>query len=115
MILKWGLSGKGRGCVWISFVRCSRGEDPEVFERRNTVGTLLQDRSIEDRARYYYYLPQGYTAAGLYERALLYLRRALEEGIRKNKVLKDAAFEPLWENLKFQLLVSNPPDADLPK
>ncbi len=82
--------------MWISFVRCSRGEDPEVFERRSTVGTLLQDRSVEDRARYYYYLPQGYTAAGLYERAILYLRRALEEGIRKKKVLKDAAFEALW-------------------
>ncbi len=89
--------------------------DPEVFERRSTVGTLLQDRSVQDRARYYYYLAQSYAGAGLYERALLSLRRALEEGIKKGKVLRDAAFEPLWENPEFQLLVSHPPDADLPK
>ena len=89
--------------------------DPEVFEHRSTVGTLLQDRSVQDRARYYYYLGQSYAGAGLHERALLYLRRALEEGIKKQKVLRDAAFEPLWENPEFQLLVSNPPDADLPK
>ena len=86
-----------------------------MFERRSTVGTLLQDRSVQDRARYYYYLAQSYAGAGLYERALLSLRRALEEGIKKEKVLRDAAFESLWEKPEFQLLVSHPPDADLPK
>ena len=87
--------------------------DPEVFERRGTVGTLLQDRSVRDRAKYSYSLAQSYAGAGLYERALRYLRRALEEGIKREKVLRDAAFEPLWETAEFQLLVSNPPDSGL--
>ncbi len=68
---------------------------------------------MEDRGRYFYYLAQGYMAAGLYERALVALRRALEEGIKQKRVLKDAAFEPLWERPEFQLLVSAPPPADL--
>ena len=61
---------------------------------------------MEDRGRYFYYLAQGYMAAGLYG-------RALEEGIKRKRVLKDAAFEPLWERPEFQLLVSAPTPAEL--
>lgn len=80
--------------------------DPKVFESRNTVGTLLQDRSVEDRAKYHYFLAKAYAAAGIFDRALLYLRRALEEGYGHRKRIPDEPeFAPLLENAEFQALV----------
>ncbi len=77
--------------------------DPEVFEHRNTVGTLLQERSVEDRARYHYFLAKAYAAAGIYDRALLYLRRSLEEGFNRkpDSIASEKEFEPLRENPLF--------------
>src|SRR6266849_6481138 len=34
--------------------------DPEVFERRSTQGTLLQERSVEERAKMHYTLAKAY-------------------------------------------------------
>jgi tetratricopeptide (TPR) repeat protein len=77
--------------------------DPQVFEHRNTVGTLLQERSVEDRARYFYFLAKAYAAAGIYDRALLYLRRSLEEGVgrKPDSIASEKEFEPLRENPLF--------------
>ena len=77
--------------------------DPEVFEHRNTVGTLLQERSVEDRARYHYFLAKAYAAAGIYDRALLYLRRSLEEGFgrKPDSIVSEKEFEQLRENPQF--------------
>ena len=33
--------------------------DPEVFESRSTQGVLLQERSVEDRAKFHYYHGAG--------------------------------------------------------
>lgn len=80
--------------------------DPYVFETRSSVGTLLQERSIEDRAKYHYYLAKTYAAVQMYERALLYLRKALEEGFKDRKrIPKEPEFEALLENAEFQRLV----------
>jgi Tfp pilus assembly protein PilF len=77
--------------------------DPEVFEHRNSLGTLLQERSVEDRAKYHYFLAKAYAAAGIYDRALLYLRRSLEEGFRRkpDSIAAEKEFEPLRENPQF--------------
>jgi hypothetical protein len=70
------------------------------------VGTLLQERSIEDRAKYHYYLAKTYAAVEMYDRALLYLRKALEEGFKDRKrIPKEPEFEVLLENAEFQRLV----------
>jgi tetratricopeptide (TPR) repeat protein len=80
--------------------------DPNVFEHRSSVGTLLQDRSVEDRAKYHFFMARAYAQAGILDRALLYLRRSLEEGYGKRKqIAEDAAFEALWENPEFQALI----------
>lgn len=80
--------------------------DPLVFERRNTVGTLLQERSVRDRAQYNYFMARIYASAQSFEKALLYLRRAFEEGYKKRKkVAEDPLFAPLLENPVFQQLV----------
>jgi tetratricopeptide (TPR) repeat protein len=77
--------------------------DPEVFEHRNTVGTLLQERSVDDRARYHYFLAKAYAAAGIYDRALLYLRRSMEEGFKRkpDSIAGEKEFEPLREDPRF--------------
>jgi tetratricopeptide (TPR) repeat protein len=77
--------------------------DPEVFEHRNSLGTLLQERSVEDRAKYHYFLAKAYAAAGIYDRALLYLRRSLEEGFRRkpDSIASEKEFEPLREDPQF--------------
>lgn len=81
--------------------------DPDVFERRSEGGTLLQERSVRDRARYHYFMAQAYARAEIYDRALLYLRRSLEEGYGKPaKAAKDSAFEAMREMPAFQALVN---------
>ena len=80
--------------------------DPLVFERRNTVGTLLQERSVKDRAQYNYFMARIYATSQLFDKSLLYLRRAFEEGYKKRKkVAEDPVFAPLLENPVFQQLV----------
>ena len=80
--------------------------DPNVFEHKGEAGTMLQERSVEQRAKYYYYVAQAYARTEQYDRAILYLRKALEEGFgSRNKILGDKVFEPLHENPEFQALV----------
>lgn len=87
--------------------------DPNVFEQKGGTGTLLQERSVADRAKYYYFVAQTYAKGGQFDRAILYLRKALEEGYgSRRKVLSDSVFEPLHERPEFQALVKPPPEVD---
>lgn len=89
--------------------------DPEVFEHRNSVGVLLQERSVADRARFHYYLAKVYAGAGNKEKALEYLRKAMEEGFAEmKKVTEDLAFAELIKTPEFTELVTNPP-APIPR
>jgi tetratricopeptide (TPR) repeat protein len=85
--------------------------DPEIFEHRSSVGSILQERSVQDRARFHYYMAKTYAAAGYFERALLYLRKALEEGFRdRDKILEEAEFTAMRETPEFQeLMAANVP------
>ena len=84
--------------------------DPEVFEHRSTQGTLLQERSVEERARFHFYLAKTYARAGAVERALLYIRKALEEGFReRDKFRRDPDFKDLQELEEFQALLALKP------
>ncbi len=56
--------------------------DPEVFEHRSTMGILLQERTVDERAKFHYYLAKTYAKAGDVEHALIYVRKALEEGFK---------------------------------
>lgn len=81
--------------------------DPEIFERRSSFGSLLQERSVQDRARFHYYLAKTYAASGYPDRALVYLRKALEEGLKdKEKIPQEAEFAALKDNPEFQQLVA---------
>ena len=63
--------------------------DANVFEQRNTFGVLLEDRSVEERAKYHYYLAKTYAKAGMDDRALQYLRKAIEEGFKERRKLEE--------------------------
>lgn len=80
--------------------------DPDVFEHRNELGTLLQERSVADLGKYHYFMAEAYARVENYERAMLYLRRSMEEGYAKpNRILKEKLFEPMYEMPEFQRLV----------
>jgi tetratricopeptide (TPR) repeat protein len=68
--------------------------DPQFFERGSSrTGSILQDRSVPDRGRFYFLLAKSFAEAGNVERAVFYLRKAKEEGYAQfNEVKKDPAF-----------------------
>jgi tetratricopeptide (TPR) repeat protein len=84
--------------------------DPDVFEHRNSYGVLLQERSVEERAKFHYYLAKTYAGAQMFDRALQYLRKALEEGFKdKDKLKEEPEFAALQENPEFQQLLAMEP------
>jgi tetratricopeptide (TPR) repeat protein len=84
--------------------------DPEVFEHHGTFGTLMQERTVEERAMFHLYLAKMYAKSGANERALIYLRKALEEGVKdRNKIPDMPEFSALKSTADFQqLLAQNP-------
>jgi len=81
--------------------------DPEVFEHRGTHGTTLEERSVEERAKFHYYLARTYAKAGSMDRALLYLRKALEEGFKdRNKILDEPEFAALRDLDEFKQIMA---------
>lgn len=86
------------------------GIDPEVFEHRSSYGVLLQDQNVEERAKFHYYLARSYAQAGMTERALQCIRKALEEGFdERKKFLEEPAFTTLRPNPEFQMLMAYEP------
>jgi len=81
--------------------------DPMVFEQRGSTGSILQERSVEEQAKFHYYLAKTYAQAGMTEYALRYIRRCLEEGFKdKEKFLKEPEFAGLKDLPEFQQLMT---------
>jgi tetratricopeptide (TPR) repeat protein len=84
--------------------------DPEVFEHHNSYGTLLQERSVTERAKFHYYLAKTYAKAGQNDRALLYIRKSLEEGFtERKKFMEESEFSNLRALPEFQQLIASEP------
>jgi tetratricopeptide (TPR) repeat protein len=84
--------------------------DPEVFEHHNQYGTLLQERSTTERAKFHYYLAKTYAKAGMNDRALLYIRKSLEEGFtERKKFMEETEFTNLRALPEFQELMTLEP------
>jgi pentatricopeptide repeat protein len=84
--------------------------DPDVFEHKSSAGVLLQERSIEERAKFYFYLARTYAKAGRVDRALQYMRKALEEGFKERKrFAEDPEFASLQQLPEFQELLAYQP------
>jgi tetratricopeptide (TPR) repeat protein len=85
--------------------------DPMVFETRGTQGVLLEDRTVEERAKFYFYLARAYARSGQSDLALQNLRKALESGYAKVKeeMEKNPDFASLRDNPEFQRLLKLEP------
>ncbi|MEP6961380.1 MAG: tetratricopeptide repeat protein, partial [Acidobacteriota bacterium] len=80
--------------------------DPDVFERRGSNGVMLQERSVEEKAVFYYTLAKSYAQAGDVERTIRYVRFALENGFKqRNKFVEEPEFAAFKENVEFQQLL----------
>lgn len=81
--------------------------DPEVFEHHGNFGVMLEDHSVEERAKYHYYVAKLYARDGRTELALQYLRKALEEGFKeKDKLNKDPEFAAMRDMPEFKQLLA---------
>jgi tetratricopeptide (TPR) repeat protein len=61
--------------------RTALAKDPQLFEHNSSrSGSLLQDRSVSDRGRFYFLLAKSFAESGNIDRAVLYLRKAKDEG-----------------------------------
>jgi tetratricopeptide (TPR) repeat protein len=84
--------------------------DPEVFEHRGSYGIMLEERNVEERAKYHYYVAKLYAKNGRNDLALQYLRKALEEGLKERKQLeKDPEFASLRDLQEFKDLLALEP------
>jgi tetratricopeptide (TPR) repeat protein len=81
--------------------------DPEIFDQHSSQGVLVQERSVEERAGYYYILAKTCAKAGLTDRSLQYIRKALESGFKDvDKFKAEPEFSALQENLEFQKILA---------
>lgn len=84
--------------------------DPDVFEHHSTYGVLMQDHTVADRAKFHYYLAKMYASRGITDRALQYVRKAIEEGFgERKKFMEEAEFAVLRDNAEFQQIMKSEP------
>jgi tetratricopeptide (TPR) repeat protein len=84
--------------------------DPNVFEHHSSYGVMLQERSVQDRAKYHYWMAALYAQDGRSDLALQYLRKALEEGYKERKKLPDdPAFASMRDLPEFKQLMALEP------
>jgi tetratricopeptide (TPR) repeat protein len=68
--------------------------DPHFFEQNGSrSGSILQDRTVDDRGRFYFMLAKSFAEAGNLERCIIYLRKAKDEGY---KALAAAQADPVF-------------------
>ena len=84
--------------------------DPEVFEHRSSSGSLLQERNVEERAKFHYYLSKMYAKTGNIELSLQYIRKSLEEGFKdRKKFQEEPEFAAVREHPDFEVLMKLEP------
>jgi len=90
--------------------------DPQFFDRvggRN--GSILQDRSVSDRGRFYFMLAKSFAQAGNLTRCVLYLRKAKEEGYKELAAAKsDPAFAAVLADPAIQDILAPKPVTEQP-
>jgi tetratricopeptide (TPR) repeat protein len=101
----------------ISSFRRALSLDPQLFEHNSSrSGSLLQDRSVGDRGRFYFLLAKSYAEAGNLERCLIYLRKAKDEGYKELAAAKtDPSFAAALKDPAIQeVLAPKPPETVQP-
>lgn len=87
--------------------------DPQLFEHNSSRnGSILQDRSVGDRGRFYFLLAKSFAEAGNVERCLLYLRKAKDEGYKELSAVKsDPSFAKVSKDPAIQEILEPKPVA----
>ncbi len=101
----------------ISSFRQALALDPQLFEHSNSRnGSVLQDRSVGDRGRFYFLLAKSFAEAGNLERCLIYLRKAKDEGYKELSAAKtDPSFAAALKDPAIQeVLAPKPRDSTQP-
>jgi tetratricopeptide (TPR) repeat protein len=101
----------------ISSFRQALSLDPQLFEHNSSrSGSILQDRSVGDRGRFYFLLAKSFAEAGNFERCLIYLRKAKDEGYKDLSAVKsDPSFAAFLKDPGIQeVLAPKPHDSTLP-
>jgi tetratricopeptide (TPR) repeat protein len=81
--------------------------DPDIFDRSSHAGLQAKLPSPEDRAHYDFVLAKMYAKAGITDRSLHYLKKAMEEGYKDIKdVYKDNEFGTLRKDPRFAELMA---------
>jgi tetratricopeptide (TPR) repeat protein len=100
----------------IACFRRALAMDPQLFEHsasRN--GSILQDRNVGDRGRFYFLLAKSFAEAGNLERCVIYLRKAKDEGYKELALVKtDPSFAAVLKDPGIQEVLA-PKPADAPR
>jgi tetratricopeptide (TPR) repeat protein len=90
--------------------------DPHLFEHNSSrMGSILQDRTVGDRGRFYFLLAKSFAEAGNLERCLIYLRKAKDEGYKELAAIKmDPSFAAVLKDPAVQEILA-PKPADNPQ
>ena len=84
--------------------------DPDVFERHGNHGVMLEQRDVQERSKFNYYMARVYAKKGMNELALQYIRKALEGGFKdKKKFLEEDDFAALRKLPEFDDLMKLEP------
>src|SRR2546421_11052431 len=97
----------------ISSFRQALALDPQLFEHTSSrSGSILQDRSVGDRGRFYFLLAKSFAEAGNLERCVIYLRKAKDEGYKELSAVKsDPSFAAALKDPAIQEVLSPKPRA----
>ncbi len=80
--------------------------DPKIFEHSNSV-RVENPASIQDRGAMNFYMAKGCVRAGQTDRAIEYLRMALNEGFTSTKkIIEDSEFAALRDVPAFQQMIA---------
>jgi tetratricopeptide (TPR) repeat protein len=83
--------------------------DPDVFERHGNFGVMLEERSVQERSKYHFYMAKLYAVNKRNDLAIQYLRKALEEGYKDKKLAEEPDFAALRELPEFKDLLAREP------
>lgn len=86
--------------------------DPQLFERNSSrTGSILQDRTVGDRGKFYFLLAKSYAEAGNLDRCLIYLRKAKDEGYKQLAAIKqDPSFAAVLKDPAIQEVLAPRPE-----
>ena len=84
--------------------------DPAIFDPHKGFGIMLQERTVEERALFHFFLAKAFASRNDVDRCLEFLKKAFEEGFRDVKrIEQDADFAQVRQNEQYQELLRRMP------